>query len=266
MTTSPVHNPQTCVTTSMARVTEPITAQRDVGSNLPRPAVPQEQSDETVKYDELAHIRSSDLTFNDSHLQINIQKRKEKTNTVAFYTGGAGLLLDILIGMLLAGVKNKCCSRQQRVSEPKIDERQYPAKGSIEIHRYEYIDEEHMTHQHQGTVPPSLPVLRKFGHQCKKASDNNYTDAVDGQNAIRIEDEGYLNPYQPIQQANIYEHEYRAIGAKITKNKQMDEYLHPYNSLVKHDMSEGHEYKDLRNAKINSELKNSGSNKFQSYV
>ncbi|CAG2217404.1 unnamed protein product [Mytilus edulis] len=29
-----------------------------------------------LRYDELAHIRSSDLTFNDSHLQINIQKIK----------------------------------------------------------------------------------------------------------------------------------------------------------------------------------------------
>ncbi|CAC5411056.1 unnamed protein product [Mytilus coruscus] len=29
-----------------------------------------------LRYDELAHIRSSDLTFNDSHLQINIQKSK----------------------------------------------------------------------------------------------------------------------------------------------------------------------------------------------
>ncbi|CAG2211333.1 unnamed protein product [Mytilus edulis] len=28
-----------------------------------------------LRYDELAHIRSSDLTFNDSHLQINIQKK-----------------------------------------------------------------------------------------------------------------------------------------------------------------------------------------------
>ncbi|CAC5422636.1 unnamed protein product [Mytilus coruscus] len=199
---------------------------------------------------------------------VEITSGIEDINKVAFYAGGAGLLVvGIFIGMLLTGVKNNCCSRQQRVSEQKNDERQYPAKRSIEMNRYEYIDEEHMTHQHQGTVPPSLPVLRKFRqHQCKKASDNNYTDAMDGQNGNRIEDEGYLNPYQPIQEANIYQHEYKAIGAKITKNKQIDEYLHPYNSLLKHDMAEGHEYKDLRNANIKSELKNSGSNTFQSYV
>lgn len=193
---------------------------------------------------------------------------KDDIGKVPFYSGGAGLLLvGIFIGMLLTVVKNKCCSRQQRVSEQRGDKRQYLAKESIEMNRYEYIDEELLTNPHQGTVPPSLPVLRKVGqHQCKKAYDNSYKDVVDGQNGNRIEDEGYLNPYQPIQQANIYQHEYRAIDAKITKNKQTDEYLHPYNSLVKHGMSEGHEYKDLRNANIKSELKNSGSNKFQSYV
>lgn len=201
------------------------------------------------------------------HLSFFFQG-KEDINKIAFYAGGAGLLVvGIFIGMLLIGVKNKCCSGHQRVSEQKSDERQYPAKESIEMNRYEYIDEKHMTHQHQDTAPPSLPVLRKFGkHQCKKASDNNHTAAEDGYNGNRIEDEGYLNPYQPIKQANIYQHEYRSIGSKITKNKQIDEYLHPYNSLVKHGMSEGHEYKDLRNANIKSELKNSGSNKFQSYV
>ncbi|CAC5378770.1 unnamed protein product [Mytilus coruscus] len=50
MTTSPVHKPQTGVTTAIARVIGHITAQRDVGSNQPRPAVLQEQSDETAKY------------------------------------------------------------------------------------------------------------------------------------------------------------------------------------------------------------------------
>lgn len=169
--------------------------------------------------------------------------------------------------MLFTGVKNKCCSGQQTVSEQKGDERQLPAKGSIEMNTYEYVDEEQMTDQHHCTVPPSLPVPRKFEqHQCRKAFGNNYTDVLDGQNGIRIEDEEYLNPYQAIQQANIYQHEYRAIGANSTNNKQIDEYLHPYNSLVKHDKSEGHEYKDLRNANFKSELKNSCSNKFQSYV
>ncbi|XP_063412465.1 uncharacterized protein LOC134695185 [Mytilus trossulus] len=50
MSTSPVHNQQTGVTTAMARVTGPITAQRDVGSNQPRPVVLQEQSDETISF------------------------------------------------------------------------------------------------------------------------------------------------------------------------------------------------------------------------
>ncbi|CAC5425290.1 unnamed protein product [Mytilus coruscus] len=50
MTTSPVHNQQTGAITAMTRVrlTGPITAQRDVGSNQPRPVVLQEQSDEIV--------------------------------------------------------------------------------------------------------------------------------------------------------------------------------------------------------------------------
>ncbi|CAG2204538.1 unnamed protein product [Mytilus edulis] len=58
----PVHNQQTGVITAMARVTGPITAQRDVGSNQPRPVVLQEQSDETVKYN-LSPFISHDQDF-----------------------------------------------------------------------------------------------------------------------------------------------------------------------------------------------------------
>lgn len=191
---------------------------------------------------------------------------KEDSNLVKidgiFYTGAAGLLvIGIFIGILLTAVKNKCCSRQI-VSAKKDDKRQYQIEGSIEMNRYEYIDEEQMTDQTQGTVPSRLPVLRKYvQHQHHSASDSDYQDSTDGQHSIRKEDEGYLNPYQPIQEANIYQHEYQAISTEIAKNKQIDDYLHPYNSLLKHGMSENHEYKDLRNVTVKSELKSSKNDK-----
>ena len=62
MSTSPVHNQQTGVTTAMERVTGPIIAQRDGGSNQPRPVALQEQSDETVKYN-LSPFISHDQDF-----------------------------------------------------------------------------------------------------------------------------------------------------------------------------------------------------------
>ncbi|XP_071123825.1 integrase/recombinase xerD homolog [Mytilus edulis] len=48
-----------------------------------------------LRYDELAHIRSSDLTFNDSHLQLNIQKSKtdryRQGNTILISRTGTDL-------------------------------------------------------------------------------------------------------------------------------------------------------------------------------
>ncbi|CAC5420939.1 unnamed protein product [Mytilus coruscus] len=168
--------------------------------------------------------------------------------------------------MLLTGIKNKCCSRRRK-SEHKNGERQYPAEESVEMNRYEYIDEENITDQNPSIFPPSLPVLKKHvQHQFSDASDNDYTNSKNGQHGIRIEDEGYLNPYQPIQEANIYKHEYKAICSAITKIKETDEYLHQYNSLLKHGMSEGHEYRNLRNQNIKSKLKSSENDEFQSFV
>ncbi|CAC5424778.1 unnamed protein product [Mytilus coruscus] len=187
---------------------------------------------------------------------------KEDDDKIVFYAGAVGLLvMAILIGMLLNGVKNKYCSRQI-VSEQKDDDRHEPAEASLEMYSYEYIDEQQITDQNPCSVPPSLPVPRNVEqNQLNETSENNHRDSIDAKNCIRVEDEGYLNPYQPIQVANIYKHEYKAIGVEITTNKQADEYLHPYNSLLKHGMPESHEYKDLRNENIKSELESSESNK-----
>ncbi|CAC5365999.1 unnamed protein product [Mytilus coruscus] len=187
---------------------------------------------------------------------------KEDDDKIVFYAGAVGLLvMAILIGMLLNGVKNKYCSRQI-VSEQKDDDRHEQAEASLEMYSYEYIDEQQITDQNPFSVPPSLPVPRNVEqNQLKETSEYNHRDSIDAKNCIRVEYEGYLNPYQPIQVANIYKHEYKAIGVEITTNKQADEYLHPYNSLLKHGMPESHEYKDLRNENIKSELESSESNK-----
>ncbi|CAG2240004.1 unnamed protein product [Mytilus edulis] len=155
--------------------------------------------------------------------------------------------------MLLKGFQNKYCSGQN-VSEKKDDEIHHSAEESQEIYSYEAIDELHVIDQNQGSVPPRL-------HQF---SQNDHRDLKADQNGIRKENHRYLNPYQPIQEANIYEHEYMPINAEITTNKPDDDQLHPYNFLLKHDMSEDHEYKCLGNTSTKSEL--SESNEFQSIV
>lgn len=53
-------------------------------------------------------------------------------------------------------------------------------------------------------------------------------------------------------------------NAKVTTDKQDDDHLHLYNSLLKNCMSEGHEYKCLRNKSTKSDF--SESNEFQSFV
>ncbi|CAC5366802.1 unnamed protein product [Mytilus coruscus] len=202
-----------------------------------------------------------------THRFSTISKGKEDEDNVIFYIGGVGLLvIGFLIGMLL-GLKNKCCYRK-RASEEKDDEIiQYPAGEPIEMDSYEYIDEQHMTDQNQFTVPPSLPALRKcVQHLHNEASNNDYTYSIDVQKGNRMEDEGDLNPYEPIQEANIYRREYKVIGAAIKTNKQADECLHPNNSLLKNGFSEGHEYKNLRNKISKPELNSSDSNEFQSLV
>ncbi|VDI76259.1 Hypothetical predicted protein [Mytilus galloprovincialis] len=178
---------------------------------------------------------------------------KEDDDKIVFYIGAAGLLvMAILIGMLLNGVKNKYCSRQI-VPEQKDNDRPQPTEESLELYSYEYIDEQHITDQNPFSVPPSLPVPRNgVQHQSDESSENN--DPIDAKKCIRAEDEGYLNPYQPIQVANIYKREYKSIGADMTTDKQADEYLHPYNSLLKQDLSKNHEYKDLRNENLKLDL------------
>ncbi|CAG2246673.1 unnamed protein product [Mytilus edulis] len=187
---------------------------------------------------------------------------KEDADKFVFYASSIGLIvLAFFIGMLLKGVQHKYCSGQN-VSEKKDDEIHHSAEESLEMYSYEAIDELQITDQNQGSVPPRLPVPRSFvQHQF---SENDHRDLKVDQNGIRKENYRYLNPYQPIQEANIYEHEYMPINAEITTNKPDDDQLHPYNFLLKHDMSEDHEYKCLRNKSTKSEL--SESNEFQSIV
>ncbi|XP_076095653.1 uncharacterized protein LOC143066727 [Mytilus galloprovincialis] len=177
--------------------------------------------------------------------------------------------MAILIGMLLNGVKNKYCSRQI-VPEQKEDDRHQPTEASQEMYSYEYIDEQQIADQNPFSVPPSLPVPRNgVLHLLNETSENNHSESIGAKKCIPVEDEGYLNPYQPIQVANIYKREYKSIGsigADTTSDKQADEYLHPYNSLLKHGMPESHEYKDLRNENLKSEFESSESNTFQSFV
>ncbi|VDI28475.1 Hypothetical predicted protein [Mytilus galloprovincialis] len=150
--------------------------------------------------------------------------------------------------MLLKGVQNKYCSGQN-VSEEKNDEIHHSAEELQEIYSYEAIDELQITDQNQGSVPPRLPVPRSFVQH-----KNDHRDLKADQNGIRKENHRYLNPYQPIQEANIYEHEYMPINAEVTTNKPDDDQLHQYNFLLKHDMSEDHEYKYLGNTSTKSEL------------
>ncbi|CAG2203955.1 unnamed protein product [Mytilus edulis] len=174
---------------------------------------------------------------------------KEDADKVVFYASSVGLIvLAFFIGMLLKGVQNKYCSGQN-VSEEKNDEIQHSAEELQEIYSYEAIDELQITDQNQGSVPPRLPVPRSFVQH-----KNDHRDLKVDQNGIRKENHRYLNPYQPIQEANIYEHEYMPINAEITTNKPDNDQLHPYNFLLKHDMSEDHEYKYLGNTSTKSEL------------
>ncbi|XP_071161010.1 uncharacterized protein [Mytilus edulis] len=190
---------------------------------------------------------------------------KEDDDKIVLYVGVVGLLvIAILIGMLLNGVKNKYCSRQI-VPEQKVNNRHQPTEESLEMYSYEYIDEQQITDQNPFSVPPSLQVPRNgVQHQSDETSENN--DSIDAKKVILAEDEGYLNPYQPIQVANIYKREYKSIGADSSTDKQADDYLHPYNSLLTHGMPESHEYKDLRNENIKLDLESSESNKFQTFV
>lgn len=162
---------------------------------------------------------------------------KKDDSKIVFYAGAVGLLvIAFLIGMLVSGIKYKYCSRQ-RVSEENNDERHYATEESLE-----------MTDQNPGTVLSRLPVPRNFvRHQLNETSENEHKDSIDSRYVNQMEDEGYLNPYQLIQKANIYKHDYMAINAEIPTEKQNDDYLHPYNSLLKHGMSEDHEYRCLRN-------------------
>ncbi|CAC5365993.1 unnamed protein product [Mytilus coruscus] len=164
-------------------------------------------------------------------------KEKKDDSKIVFYAGAVGLLvIAFLIGMLVSGIKYKYCSRQ-RVSEENNDERHYATEESLE-----------MTDQNPGTVLSRLPVPRNFvRHQLNETSENEHKDSIDSRYVNQMEDEGYLNPYQLIQKANIYKHDYMAINAEIPTEKQNDDYLHPYNSLLKHGMSEDHEYRCLRN-------------------
>ncbi|CAG2217227.1 unnamed protein product [Mytilus edulis] len=174
--------------------------------------------------------------------------------------------MAILIGMLLNGVKNKYCSRQI-VPEQKDDDRHQPTEASQEMYSYEYIDEQQIADQNPFSVPPSLPVPRNgVPHLLNETAENNHSESIGAKKCIPVEDEGYLNPYQPIQVANIYKREYKSIGAHMTTEKQADEYLHPYNSLMKSDLAKNHEYKDLRNENIKPEFESSESNTFQSFV
>ncbi|XP_071163547.1 uncharacterized protein [Mytilus edulis] len=184
---------------------------------------------------------------------------KEDADKVVFYASSVGLIvLAFFIGMLLKGVQNKYCSGQN-VSEEKNDEIQHSAEELQEIYSYEAIDELQITDQNQGSIPPRLPVPRSFVQH-----KNDHRDLKADQNGIRKENHRYLNPYQPIQEANIYEHEYMPINAEVTTNKTDDDQLHPYNFLLKHDMSEDHEYNYLGNTSTKSELPE--SNEFQSIV
>ncbi|CAC5397644.1 unnamed protein product [Mytilus coruscus] len=183
-------------------------------------------------------------------------RKKKDGSKIVFYAGAVGLLeMAFLIGMLVSGVKYKYCSRQ-RVSEEKNDERHYATEESLE-----------KTDQNPGTVLFRLPVPRNFvKHQLNETSENDHKDTINSRYGNRIEDEGYLNSNQLIQAANIYKHDYMAINAETPTEKADDEYLHPYNSLLKHGMSEDHEYKYLRKKPQKSEFEFSERNKFQYFV
>lgn len=121
--------------------------------------------------------------------------------------------MAIIIGILLYAVKNRYCS-QNKVPKQEGDDRHQQTDGSLELYNYAYIDEQQITDQNPFTVPPSLPVPRNVEqNQLNESSENNHRD------------EGYLNHYQPIKVANIYEHEYKTISVEITTDNQIHEYL-----------------------------------------
>ncbi|CAG2223745.1 unnamed protein product [Mytilus edulis] len=133
-----------------------------------------------------ANIMKGTVTYTDrspTNKPSDEKTGKEDDDKIVLYVGAAGLLvMAILIGMLLNGVKNKYCSRPI-VSEQKDDNRHQPTEASLEIYSYEYIDEQQITDQNPFSVPPSLPVPRNgVQHQSDETSENN--DSIDAKSVF----------------------------------------------------------------------------------
>ncbi|CAG2214886.1 unnamed protein product [Mytilus edulis] len=124
-----------------------------------------------LRYDELAHIRSSDLTFNDSHLQLNIQKSKtdryRQGNTILISRTGTDLCPVSMLQKYFRVANN---SRLAVLRSSKIGR---PSQTTSGLDRY--IQVFHLRNQTIAATSTTvgIPELRRISSQTEKRSTAN---------------------------------------------------------------------------------------------